>query len=336
MLLGAVIITWPANWFYISEAYPLTTRLTATGLFQTGRFDTMRMTMRVGSILWDQTKWAWLALIHTYDRSGFYGSIAPVMGRYAGAPFLLGLGYSLLRLARFVAARIRRDDDAAQSFRDMPGALLPILWIAATIFAGSALLIDPPQFPRYVLMLPAGGLLVGLGVVETFDVLLPMARRVGQWAAVVVCLALMMADVTYYFDDYLLHPTYASNYNTLMGDAVARYLREETAANPHLTIYYLTSPRVFLDNSTLVNYFAPDIYDQDLLGTLSELPADFDSHADNLFILGVDRLHDLELLTTEAPGGTIEEHWGEDGELLFTSYRLLPVDEEVQSMEEEP
>lgn len=332
LLLGAVIITWPADWFYISESYPPTTRLSATGLFQTGRFQVMRTTMSVGEILWDQTKWSWLALIHTYDRSGFYGTIAPVMGRFAGAPFVLGLAYSLLRLPRLIATRIRRrDDKTVLGLRESPAALLPILWLSATIFAGSVLLIDPPQFPRYVLLLPAAALLVGLGVVETFEMIGPLSQRTKQWIAVALCSALAMADVAYYFNIYVHTPTYASNYNTLMGDAAARYVREEMAHNPTLTIYYLTAPRVFLDNSTLVNYFAPDIYDQDIIGGFSELPGDYDPPADNLFILGVDRLRDLEPLTQAAPGGVIEEHRGRDGELLFISYRIPPSGEGTQS-----
>jgi 4-amino-4-deoxy-L-arabinose transferase-like glycosyltransferase len=322
LVLGAVIITWPSDWFYISQAYPLTTRLSATGLFATGRFDVMRTTMSVGEILWEQTKWSWLALIHTYDRSGFYGAITPVMGQFADGIFLLGAAYSLLRLPRLVKGRIWRDD----ALRDSPAALLPMLWIAATIFAGSALLIDPPQFPRYVLLLPAAALLVGLGIVETLDLLLPLAPKARRWAPAALSLALMTADVVFYFDIYLYNQPYANNYNTLMGDAVARYVREETEATPSLTIYYLTAPRVFLDNSTLVSYFAPDAYDRDLLGGFTELPEDFNPYVDNLFILGVDQFRDLDLLIQAAPGGVMEEHWSRDGDLLFMSYRLSPSD----------
>lgn len=327
LVLGVVIITWPSDWFYISQAYPLTTRLSATGLFETGRFDVMRATMSVGEIAFEQIKWAWLALIHTYDRSGFYGAITPVMGQFAGGLFLLGAAYSLLRLPRLIKAGIRRD----RRITDTPASLLPMLWITATIFAGSALLIDPPQFPRYVLLLPAAALLVGLGVVETLDLLVPFAPKVGQWAAVAISVALMTADVVYYFDIYLHNPTYASNYNTLMGDAVARFLRDETGENPNLNVYYLTGPRVFLDHSTLVQYFAPDVFDRDLLGGFTELPEEFNPYADNLFILGVDSFRDLELLTLAAPGGTIGEHWSRFGELLFISYRVPAANVGIES-----
>jgi hypothetical protein len=77
----------------------------------------------------------------------YYGGATPLLLVYVVPFFLLGLFALLWR------------------GRGTPGALLPLLWLAAMIFGGS-LLPDNTWTARYVVVFPALALLVGAGVVE--------------------------------------------------------------------------------------------------------------------------------------------------------------------------
>lgn len=327
---GMVLVTWPASWFHIVERYPLTTRLSATGLFQTGHFDTMREEMSVAEIFWDQSKRSWLALIHTHDESGFYGRVGPVMGRYAGVPLLLGMMYAL-----FPALT-----SAPQPYRGklLANRWLLLLWVAATITAGSVLLIDPPHFARYVLLTPAAALLVGIGVVETVEAFLPLTERAALWVMVGMGVALMAGDLSFYFDVYTHNPnSYAHDPNTMLGYAAARYLEKEAVGVPGLQVYYLTTTAMSLEGSSLVEYFAPGLIDYEVLppdhkllpgeelkhNTMLKIPG-VNPSTEKLFIIAGWRRFELDEIMERFPGGELVEHRGEADRLLFLTYRVGP------------
>jgi 4-amino-4-deoxy-L-arabinose transferase-like glycosyltransferase len=312
LVLAALVITWPANWHLIAEGAPPTTRLAATGLFQSGRFDTLRETQTPLEILFIQVKWAWLALIHTHDNSSFYGGVVPVMGRLAGVPLLIGMAWTTLRLRRRAA-----------------GWLL-VFWLAATIMAGSALLVGPPHYARYVLLMPAAALLVALGIEAGFRAVASLNGEESSWqeglpvtrrGAVAAAGILMAAEVLFYFTIYTPDEhAYAQTANNQLGYTVARLLAVEQARTPDLTVYYLTAPRVWLNHSTLVDYFAPGVNDIDLLPD-DPLPDGAPLGPDTIFILTPERADELVDLRVYLPNGIVDTYQNDRDETLFLTFR---------------
>lgn len=304
LTLAALVVTWPADWHLLASNAPPTTRLSATGLFQSGRFDVLRESMSPGEVLFMQFKWSWLALIHTHDNSGFYGGVAPVMGRYAGVPLLIGIAW--------LAGRLPRRAEA----------WLPLLWIAATVLAGGMLLVGPPHYPRYVLLMPAAALIVALGLEAAAGAVAAAVKQPPlRWAAVGMAAALMLAETLFYFTVYIPSPrSYAHTANNQMGYTVARLLEIEAQQTPDLTVYYLTAPRLWFDHSTLVDYFAPGINDTDLMPG-DRLPNGAPLGPNTLFILTPERADDLGWLRGYVPDGIVRTYESPEGEVLFLTFR---------------
>lgn len=311
LVLGALIVTWPADWFYIVERQPLTRRLAATGLVQTGEYEAMRQEMDLIRILWEQLKNATLALIHTHDRSDFYGAIAPVMGRYAGVPFLLGGLYGLL---------------GWWQQKKCAALLLAPLWVAATVLAGGALLALPPIYPRYILLTPAAALLVGVGIVETIRLVSSaagtQAERARLWGMVGIGALLMSADLAFYFDPYRQSQLYTNNYNALIGNMAARYLLEEVTGGHTPRVYYMMSEHTWLAMFKTTTYFVPDIAISESGESGEDLPSDLYRPGGSVFIIEGSRAEELSALQRRFPGGEVTEYRDDRGNLMLVIYHV--------------
>ncbi|NDJ54798.1 MAG: hypothetical protein GYB68_17145, partial [Chloroflexi bacterium] len=92
-------------------------------------------------------------------------------------------------------------------------------------------------------------------------------------------------------------------------------------------IVYMTWPAIALDNSTVINYFLPDIRDVDLLESLPTdpnvpFPGALDRQEWELwFIVAEPRLEDLLVLDERFPDGAYTEHYSPQGDFLFGVYR---------------
>ncbi len=330
-LAGLLIVTWPANWFYLVEGQPLTERLAATSLWDTGQFAAMAQSRGVAGAIWEQIRPAFLALIHTLDESGFYGPIAPVMGWFAGVPFMVGIIYLIFpgqkRPGNSAPCKGGRRRDASSGGNSpRPYHTLPLIWITLTIIAGSVLLTHPPQYPRYVLLTPAAALVVGLGLVETLRMLIPVkpgrqsARRVlRRIVMIMVGLGLAAADLLFYALIYSPAPAYAHDPYTLLGDGVGRLVGEVAAENPAVRVYYLVEPEMRLNGTSLIEYFAPGVNDQRVDRIL---PNDFEPGDEALFILSARRSRELGTLVEAYPGGSAWRLRDREGRLVFVSYRV--------------
>ncbi|MBN1120898.1 MAG: glycosyltransferase family 39 protein [Anaerolineae bacterium] len=307
LILGFLIVTWPANWHYLVTGEPLTTRLGSTGLFQTGRYEVMLESRTAGEIVLYQFKNSFLAPIHTLDSTLFYGPVAPLMGRYMGVPLLIGLVVALMQPRR------------------SEGWLL-LMWIAAALIAGSVLLARPPGYARLVLIVPPLIVLVGLGIVGLVDLLPLSASLTCHWAPVGIAVALIAADLLFYGMVYQNHDqSYAHDPNTLMGREIVDYVVEEDAEPGLLHVYFATAPRSYLNRSTLRQYFLPNLLGDELVNpAVDSLPGLYDPAEDSLFIIEPGRRADLVTLLDLAPGGRVYVHREPGGEILFYSYRVPP------------
>jgi hypothetical protein len=295
----------------------------------------MAQSMGVGGAIWEQIRPAFLALIHTPDESGFYGPVAPVMGWFAGVPFMAGMVYLIFPGRISVISGPPRPESAKQIGEGLgvraihkPRAYqtLPVIWIILTIIAGSVLLTHPPQYPRYVLMAPAAALVVGVGVVETLRMLLPVKpgrqktrRAVRRIVMVTVGVGLAAADLLFYALIYSPAPAYAHDPYTLLGDGVGRHVGEVYADNAAVRVYYLVEPGLRLNGTSLVEYFAPGVDDQRVDKVL---PNDFEPGDEALFILSARRADELPALLEAYPGGSVWRLRDREGRLVFVSYRV--------------
>jgi len=175
-------------------------RLDQVSIWSTGNMEVAAREDRLKDYWIDQIQESFLAYVHFHDESDVYGRYNPVLGWYAGVPFIIGLVVVLRR------------------WRD-PRYLILALWAAGAAFLGGTLLIDPPHYPRYVTVTPGLAVLVGLGIVaagitlaDLADLALRLLSRVTsvkrltatrRWLLpVVLGLLLALADVRSYVMDY--------------------------------------------------------------------------------------------------------------------------------------
>lgn len=142
---------------YDDKERPLNPRLAHVSIWATGDLDAAVDRGELKEYLIDQSQRALLGYVHFHDESDVYGRYHPLLGWYAGVPFLVGVA---------VVVRMGRD----------PRFLLLAGWIVGTAFLGGLLLVDPPHFPRYVNTIPALAAVAGLGMVW-------FAQRVADSAA---------------------------------------------------------------------------------------------------------------------------------------------------------
>ncbi len=131
---------------YDDKERPLNPRLAHVSIWATGALDAAIDRGELREYLIDQSQRALLGYVHFQDESDVFGRYHPLLGWYAGVPFLVGTA---------VVVRMGRD----------PRFLLLAGWIVGTAFLGGFLLVDPPHFARYVNTIPALAAVAGLGMV---------------------------------------------------------------------------------------------------------------------------------------------------------------------------
>ncbi|MBP8973759.1 MAG: glycosyltransferase family 39 protein, partial [Anaerolineae bacterium] len=131
---------------YDDKERPLNPRLAHVSIWETGNLEAAVDRGELKEYLVDQSQRAFLSYVYFQDESDVYGRYHPLLGWYAGVPFLVGVA---------VVLRMGRD----------PRFLLLAGWIAGTAFLGGFLLVDPPHFPRYINTIPALAAVAGLGMV---------------------------------------------------------------------------------------------------------------------------------------------------------------------------
>lgn len=192
LVLVALLVTFPANYWLAVHGEPLSRRPDHVSILAPredldGRSQLQEAVDK--GILMEyglkQLEYAFLAYVFRYDVSNYYGGGYGMFLPAGAVAFLLGVLGALLRVWR--------------------RAELMLLGLAgATAMAGGALMFAPPHFTRYLVAVPALGVLVALGLVETARALIPRER----WAnglALGLAGALALGSVVYYFDAHLDH-----------------------------------------------------------------------------------------------------------------------------------
>ncbi|MCB9460303.1 MAG: glycosyltransferase family 39 protein [Anaerolineaceae bacterium] len=126
--------------------------------------------------------WVMRALVHTPDTSWFYQGEQALLLLPLVPFFLLGIGHSLVRLAR-------------------PSGLLLLVWIGGTI-ASIAFIHDAGSYPRYLVLLPGLALCISLGLIATWDHL-RQKHQLPTWVWGMLAIAIIGVQAGYYFGIHL-------------------------------------------------------------------------------------------------------------------------------------
>ncbi len=201
--------------------------------------------------------------------------------------------------------------------RRAPEAWLCLAWILATALIGGALLVNAPEFPRYVTVLPVLALCIALGITGPWNLLVRARPRLAPLRTAGVLLAagcLAAAGSLFYFGTYA--PRAANGWlNTTINNQLASLAR---AAGPETTIVAYTAPQIELPNPT-VRYLAPGAAWQDV--PPGQLPPPAPPGQRQLFVFLPSRLAELDAVRAAWPGGlefTVIQR--RDGVALFTVY----------------
>jgi 4-amino-4-deoxy-L-arabinose transferase-like glycosyltransferase len=207
--------------------------------------------------------YAFGAYVRMPDTSYFYLDAQPMLLIYVAPLFLLGVAYSLWRIAR-------------------PGALLLLLWVILTSL-GSSLLTNPTHYARFVVVFPALMLLAAVGLRFTVPLVLPGYPRIRNALAAALVIGIAVGQTAYYFGPHLTafrrdfwdpRPYFDGQ------DAVFRSLGFPPGTRIHLvsTVPYPT----YSDDTTLLRFLTDDLQMNGLLAGqftaeyLANLPRDVD------------------------------------------------------------
>lgn len=274
-----------------------TPRLDHVAIFRTGNIQAATATVGFQDYWESQVSHSFGAYIHRFDKDqGFYGQHGIVSGWYGGILFLVGIGLCLRRI------------------RDPRWLLLP-LWIAVGTIFGVVLLIDPPHYTRFVCVLPALSIIVGLALVWMIEKLQDLPTQLGLslpcWsnprlqsapilAATLIIMLFNLADYTF---DYLPRRGYFGERTANLNEA-ADILNAQLDFD-NVTLYYLSSGALNLHGSSLMRYQLPlRGFEYDIAQmSLSDLkPGNY------AFVAAWERIEDLEMLFSDLSSINIQAY----------------------------
>ncbi|NDJ77133.1 MAG: hypothetical protein GYB65_12835 [Chloroflexi bacterium] len=242
---------------------PVSPRLNQVAIWKTGDIRAADQRGELPQYWATQIRQSYMAYLQVHDESDVWGRYNPVLGWFAGVPFLVGVGVILRR------------------WRD-PGGLILLVWIIGTATLGGMLLIDPPHYPRYVSATPALAMIVALGLVgiglSLLRLVLSLLRLPGRVqeffarygaSSVPLLLAILLsgADQTVYIVDYvpqtdtLLYGEATVQLNDVV--EIVDSLEEPTK------VWYFSSLELDLFGTDLLDYRVPQVEGEEYRAELS-------------------------------------------------------------------
>lgn len=305
---------------HMDKARSMSPRLKHVAIWETGAIDAARAEGRLVEFLERQTELSFLAYVHYQDESDVYGRFNPLLGWYAGVPFMIGL-----------VVAVRRFTDPRHS--------LSALWVVGTAILGGALLVDPPHYPRYIDVTPALAMLVALGVaalavilhdLATSVMLLvpvrrPSGRRAAAWRrwAIGVGLAVLLAgaNLRSYVFDYLpatedrrlLYGT-----NTIRLNEIVDIL---DTFQGRYQVFRLSSLDLDMNGTDLLRYLIPEDAGKEFDGEISRW-REVLTPGPTAFVIAPQRIDEVMVkLVYYLPGGELREYRSTiDGEPIIWVY----------------
>jgi len=196
---------------------------------------------------------------------------------------------------------------------------LPLL----AVVASNAVSQDSPASQRYILAMPLVALFVALPLGQAVIWLRGQYPRY-RAAVVAVAFALLAlvaaVDVNYYFNRVYSGGYVLGGLNTQVATEIAYFLRDKEPADQD--VFFFGFPRMGYFSLSTIPFLAPEKQAQDVIEPLTG-PAALPLRGPTLFIFLPERLHELEFVRQQVPGGTLQEFRSQTGELLFVVYESL-------------
>jgi 4-amino-4-deoxy-L-arabinose transferase-like glycosyltransferase len=297
--VGFALALGPLSLFFWEYPQDFNARLAMVGVVQSGWLEGQLANGRnLGELVLDQLGKALGFYTHEIDRSALYYPEMPILDLASTVLFLFGA------LTMLTSAR-------------RPESVWVVIWLVGAAVFGGALLINPPESPRYVTTYPAICLVMALGLVRLTE-LTGLAQRWQTTISVVLVSGVLLWNTHFYFNLYTPRAIYGWQI-TEIGTEIGRYLAETPESR---FTYFLGAPVMYFGNGSM-RFIAPTAQGTDLLETdvqTNTWPTAVTSLPPR-FIALEGRRADLSAVQNRFPGGQIREitsRW--NGKLLFLVY----------------
>lgn len=303
LALGFLAGIGPLLRFFLTHPNDFTARLALVGIFQSGWF-TQRLAEGAStwSLLANQARAGFGAFTYLPDRSAWYDPHIPMLDRVSAVLFVLGLAITIARWRR-------------------PSAFLLLAWLVGTAVFGGVLMVNAPESPRYVTVVPVLCLLIALALDRLGAVLrwaLPLGQRATYALAALAIVLLGLWNIDFYFREYTPRVTYGW-LNTEVATAMGSYMR---AQPDKVYVYFFGPPRMFIGNGS-IRFLAPEVPGTDVAQPLGspDLLAPPPADRRPVFIFLPERAAELEVVKSRYPGGVVRQFDAVSQDLiLFLSY----------------
>jgi 4-amino-4-deoxy-L-arabinose transferase-like glycosyltransferase len=259
----ALLVAFPNLYaVYEDDERPISPRLDQVSIWETGNVTAAAEKGRLKEYWFTQIHRSFMVYVQVPDESGFYSAYNPVLGWYAGIPFVVGLGIIVRR------------------WRD-PCCTVLAAWVVATAILGGMLLVDPPHFPRYISVTPGLAVIVALGVVwfgvTVADILagvrrwLPrldgdLERRLRWGIPLLLVMVLALADQRTYIVDYLPQKLVYGEPTVQLNEVVSIL---DTLEGQY-TVWYFSSLYLDMSGSDLLPYLTPENDGEEYRGEIAK------------------------------------------------------------------
>lgn len=202
------------------------------------------------------------------------------------------------------------------------GFLLLLLPLLAAV-ASNAISQDSPASQRYIMAMPLVALFVAVPLAQAAAWLreqYPRYRTAALASVFALLLLVAAVDINYYFNRAYAGGYVLGGLNTQVATEIAYFLRDKEPADQD--VFFFGFPRMGYFSLSTIPFLAPEKQAQDVIEPLIG-PSALPLRGPTLFIFLPERLHELEFVRQQAPGGTVQEFRSEAGELLFVVYESL-------------
>lgn len=263
-----------------------------------------RMNVPLMQLWWQQVYESPLVFTVVPDRGSFYHPGQPMLHPLQAPFFLIGVLTILAGWRRSINQGV-------------------LAWMAVTLTLGSVLITDPATFHRLLGVLPAGILLVAIGVDTGATVLTRSVRaspRVAPWLAAIGVVVLAAVDVHYYFRIYNVEQAYKTPTQEAVSIAALEYQRLGGQGE------FVLFTREGVDEAgkiyhSPIDYVAGDAFK----GGAPRVVDQLDTGQPLYFYVLPDRADELPKLMTRFPAGVLKEYRrSADDLLLMTRYLVAP------------
>lgn len=197
-----------------------------------------------------------------------------------------------------------------------PGAILPLLWVGATLFIGGAITESTPNYQRVIGAFPF------LALMATPALYGLCARAVEAWKwrirGRVVFIALIAALLFVMCKHRYFHQIMGTPQLHDGSTRVARYLQN---LGPHTYIYFIGHPYFSMRYGN-IRLIAPDANGQDILEPEALFRSRPEDRGSVAFVLIRDNSVYIDALRQLYPGGREIVHTSDSGRILFVAYEV--------------